>query len=366
VRDLTQEGARLEASRVATIVATAGVLPAIFVLALLGVLAARSSVAPLAKLEPTSTVVRPNIAIQSVTNMPPPSVLTPIVVPTVPAPTAIPTPSPTSVPKNVWIASYYPNRDFVGTPIVRQESTIYNFWGHAPPLGLPMNNFSVMYSGTWDFAQTTSYLFDLQVDGAARVFVDNNLIIDGYYTGKSRRLFATVAMSVGEHQIRVEYYNAHGPAVLCLQWQAQVFTAWHGRYFNNGNFTGPPAMIRDDYEIKFNWDWSAPDSRINADNFSVIWERVVQLPARGEYRFFIRADDGYRVIVNGNVLGDLNRFVVGPNQSEQSIRLGAGRHKIEVQYVEYSGVAGIVFYWEYVMPSPATRTPPRLCTPPEC
>jgi len=242
---------------------------------------------------------------------------------------------------NVWYASYFDNRDFVGTPHVRQESSIYNYWGNSPPAGLYSADFSVVYSGTWTFAQTTSYLFDLQVDGAARVFVDDvQLIIDSYYTGKSRRQFATVAMSAGDHRVRVEYYNAHGPAVLCLQWQAQVFTGWHGRYYNNSNFSGSPIMIRDDAEINFPWGWAQVDGRVIPDGFSVIWERTVNLPATGDYKFTISADDGFRVIVDGHVLGDLDKLRLGPNSGEQTVRLRAGRHKIEVQYVELNGTAG--------------------------
>lgn len=157
-------------------------------------------------------------------------------------------------------------RDFVPPPAHSTiQPQLVNYWGHTPPHpSLAVSNFSAVFTRTENFLHTQSYPFDLQVDGAARVFLDGQPILDQWFNGKLRRATKMVFLQAGLHTLRVEYYNTSGGAALCLFWLPGVFTGWEGRYYNNTNFSGAPVLIRDDAELNFDWGEGAPDPRIPA------------------------------------------------------------------------------------------------------
>jgi len=302
----------------------------------------------------------------------------PLQVPPLPVPTATPlpipmpapAPSPTPVDYNasgVWFGEFFAGRDFVPPPV---HSTIQfqlaNYWGRTPPHpSLAVSNFSAVFTRTENFPYTQSYLFDLQVDGAARVFLDGQPILDQWFNGKLRRDVRTVPVQAGLHTLRVEYYNTSGGATLCLSWMPGVFTGWEGRYYNNTNFSGAPTLIRDDAELNFDWGEGSPDPRISSDGFSVDWQRRVRFPASGEYRFIVEADDWVRVFIDGREITALSTFNQGPGSREARLRLRGGHHHLQVQLVEYSAAARLKLRWELVIAVP-TAAPPRLCSPPNC
>ncbi|MCB0188420.1 MAG: hypothetical protein KDE31_29320, partial [Caldilineaceae bacterium] len=51
------------------------------------------------------------------------------------------------------------------------------------------------------------------------------------------------------------------------------------------------------------WGTGSPDSRVNADDFSVRWLRRMQLDG-GVYRLSAKADDGVRVWINDDLVLD--------------------------------------------------------------
>ncbi|MCS6848175.1 MAG: PA14 domain-containing protein [Anaerolineae bacterium] len=283
---------------------------------------------------------------------------------------APPAPSPTPVDYNaigVWFGEFFAKRDFSPPPAHSTiQPQLVNYWGRTPPHpSLAINNFSAVFTRTENFLHTQSYLFDLQVDGAARVFLDGQPILDQWFNGKLRRAAKTVPIQAGLHTLRVEYYNTSGGAALCLSWLPGVFTGWEGRYYNNTNFSGAPVLIRDDAELNFDWGEGAPDPRIPGDGFSVDWQRRVRFPASGEYRFVVEADDWVRVFIDGREIEALSTFYQGPGSREARVRLRGGYHHLQVQLVEYSAAARLKLRWEMVIVVP-TAAPPRLCSPPSC
>ena len=131
-----------------------------------------------------------------------------------------------------------------------------------------------------------------------------------------------------------------------------TFGGWEGRYYDNANFRGGPALIRDDSAIDFDWGEGAPADWMPADNFSAVWTRQLTF-APGYYRFNVRSDDGVRVWLDGGILIDYWRTQEYPWHYVDGTYL-EGTHTLKVEYFERTGLARIRFWWE---PSGAAPTP---------
>ena len=259
---------------------------------------------------------------------------------------------------DTWQARYWNNRNLSGDPIVqRPEEAINNDWGGGRPHALVNDdNFSVRWTRTVDFS-AGNYRFTATMDDGMRIWIDDQLLIDSWVDSQVRTLQADRVLAGGEHNIRVEYYEAGGMAVAKFSWQqigaapAGIFTAWKGEYFNNMNLTGQPSFLRDDPEINFNWSVGSPAAGIAADRFSVRWTRSLNFPA-GNYRFEVFADDGVRLWVNNVLVIDQWR-----NQSEGRFSTNLtlnGATSLRMEYFEDQGRAAISLSWNPPGGSPIT------------
>ena len=280
-----------------------------------------------------------------------------------PTSTATATPDPNAT--GIWFGSFYPNRD-LDDPIVYQNNypaLNINWRNAAPGPGVPNTNWSAVFLRNENFPSNDNYEFTLSADNGVRVYIDGTQVFNEWFvTGYRTRTFSA-SISRGVHQIRVEYFHATGQAALALSWKVG-YTAWVGRYYNSNNFSGPVVLKRDDlcnttspcdpYAIDFNWGFGSPDPSISPDNFSVAWERTINLPA-GTYRFYADVDDGIRAIVAGQTVFD-NLGTGAKDGLTNQITLPSGNHFFQVQYVEYSGQARIRFRWEQIIPPTPTPT----------
>ncbi|MFA5330363.1 MAG: glycoside hydrolase family 3 C-terminal domain-containing protein [Prolixibacteraceae bacterium] len=72
-----------------------------------------------------------------------------------------------------------------------------------------------------------------------------------------------------------------------------------GSYFSNKTLSGIAMKTQVDQHINFSWGSNAPGvSGIPADNFSVRWTGVIKVPATGNYTFYLRSDDGSRLLID--------------------------------------------------------------------
>jgi len=112
-----------------------------------------------------------------------------------------------------WRGEYFANATLSGNPLlVRNDSAINFDWGNGAPDGLiPNDNFSVRWSRRLGFGSGT-YRFVVTVDDGVRLWVDGNLIIDSWYDSSQHSLSADYAMSQGDHDIRIDYYEHGGGA----------------------------------------------------------------------------------------------------------------------------------------------------------
>ena len=119
-----------------------------------------------------------------------------------------------------FLAEYYANETLSGTPDTeRCEDTINNDWRDGAPQGTGVgpNNFSVRWTGTSDF-EAGDYTFSATADDGVRMWVDGELIIDAWKDQGATTYQATRQMTAGEHEVKVEYYDAFVDAVAKASW----------------------------------------------------------------------------------------------------------------------------------------------------
>ncbi len=259
----------------------------------------------------------------------------------------------------VWRGEYYNNTWLGGTPaLVRDDAEINFDWGTASPgPGVNAENFSTRWTRSVYFDEA-NYQFTVTTDDGVRVWIDGDLVLDKWFDQAPTTYNFTRAMGVGEHYIRMEHYEHTGFAVARLSWVKLDGgpDQWHGEFYPNMYLSGPPLLVRDDPILGFNWGPNSPGDPISPDYFSVRWTRVVTFGAGGTYTFYATHDDGMRVWVDERLI--IDKWYPQPETTHTaSMYLGAGDHRIRVEYYEQTGMAVAMLRWELSGP-PAPPPPP--------
>lgn len=275
-----------------------------------------------------------------------------------------------------FTGQYFSNQNLSGSPtLTRQDPAIQFDWGSSgsPDPSIPHNQFSVRWianqffsSGTYDFTTTS--------DDGVRLYIDNNLVIDQWHDQGTASYTVTVPLTTGNHQIKLEYYQAFGGAVAKLTWALSssngVVTpsvspttsptpsvtptvtpsptptaAFTGQYWNLPGTSSsptipntPPDFTRQDSVIAFVWNGTAsPDPSITHDHFAARWKGSFVFPA-GTYQFTIKADDGVRFLVDGQTVTD-QWHDEGMTVYTPSVTLSGGVHTIQMDYYQDTGGA---------------------------
>jgi glucose/arabinose dehydrogenase len=119
-------------------------------------------------------------------------------------------------------------------------------------------------------------------------------------------------------------------------------------YFDNADFTNL-KYVQIDPTVNFNWGVAAPSANLQPDDFSVRWFGQVQALYNEAYTFYVNADDGARLTVNGQVLVDALVGYLGEGNGTTTIALEAGKkYDIQLEYVEAAIDAGAQLSWSSV------------------
>ena len=267
-----------------------------------------------------------------------------------PPPPAPPTPTPMPPSADAWAANYYANRDLSGSPVLTQrvDSIQFNWGAGSPGPSVPADNFSARYQRTMSFG-TGTYEFRATYDDGIRIYVDGQVLLNDWREGSARSSSAQKMLS-GQHDIRVEYFDATGSAaVVVFIGLVRDSADWNASYFNNTDLTGSAALVRGEprgqhYPLDYNWgDGSPAPGVVNNDYFSGRWVGSFHFDA-GDYTFQVNADDGARLYIDG--IRVIDAWSDGYKQASNVFYgVGKGSHQITVEYYERTGGAAIQAWW---------------------
>lgn len=271
-----------------------------------------------------------------------------------PASTPVPTPAGTAtpaIPLNRWRGEYYDNASLLGEPVlVREDETLeFNWILDSPDPRIPGDNFSVRWTGIFDFVESGDYRFFAEVDDGIRVYVDGWLVIDAWHTTLSVPYEGDFSdLQAGPHTMVVEYFESGGHARIKVWAKRDTFADanWHGEYYNNLDFQDPVVYSESAPTIDFDWGGSAPNNSITNNNFSVRWSRTLFFDP-GDYRFFadVEDEDFVRVTLDGWEI--FSEYRKNDGRVEGNFGdLGAGYHNLQVEFQDRGDKAKIKFWWE--------------------
>jgi len=245
-----------------------------------------------------------------------------------------------------WWVDYFDTTSLRGCPILSRDADVISHnWGLGSPHNkVPKDNFSARWVRDEWFGGGT-YRFSIASDDGVRMWVGDQMIVDEWRDRGATPLYIDRYIPPGTYQVRVEYYEHVGAAIIGVSWDRVVGGAtWQGEYYDNKNLSGTPALVRSDGAIDFTWGAGSPDPAIPADNFSVRWTRALNFNA-GTYRFFTSTDDGVRLFVDGNLTIDEWYKQKLPTHTAD-VYLAAGHHTITVEYYEQGGEAHAHVWWQ--------------------
>ena len=163
-------------------------------------------------------------------------------------------PCQASVPAERFRGEYFSNRDFAGAPVLVRDDGGAGLdfdWGGGSPssaCSVPADGFSARFTRTAAFESGT-YRFTVTVDDGARLYVDGSLKLESWKDQAPTTYTVDVAVSAGNHTLRLDYYENAGGAVARLGWAK---TGGGGptsgsKLTIHTSFTGPLSMafIRD-------------------------------------------------------------------------------------------------------------------------
>lgn len=263
-----------------------------------------------------------------------------------------------------WRAEYFNNRDLSGSPaLVRFDPAIDFDWGTGKPdAAVSADNFSARWTRTLGFTPG-AYRFFASTDDGVRIYVDGRVVVDAW---RDQTRFIThsgdITLGSGQHTVVVEYYEHGDRASAHVWWNLQgTFSGWEGRYYDNPDLRGGPALIRNDAAIDFNWGEGAPAEWMPADQFSAVWTQNVTF-SPGFYRLYVQSDDGVRVWLDNALIMDFWQ----PMNDERHQYDGAylqGSHALKVEYFERAGLARIRFWWEPMSTATPSAAPTSAPAP---
>jgi len=113
-----------------------------------------------------------------------------------------------------------------------------------------------------------------------------------------------------------------------------------GYYYSNENWQGEPLCKKITPFLLLAW----PDRDPVAANFSARFLGFLRVTRPGAYRFRVNADDGARLTLDGEVLGE-GLIPDQPNDFRVSANLEPGDHPLQIDYFQRSGGSALEFYW---------------------
>ena len=255
-------------------------------------------------------------------------------------------------------AQYFNNANLTNLALSRIDPQINFLWNSTPPAPGMTTTYSIRWWGQIQPRFSETYTFDANVNVGLRLWINNQLVIDGWGYNTARS--GTIALTAGQkYDFKMEYFTGTGNAAAAqLFWsspsqvrevvpQQRLFPlafSGHGNGLRGQYYTGyfaNQAFSRIDPQIAFDWGAGAPSAAVSADYFSADWSGEIQPMYSETYTFTLNADDGATLWINGQQI-----TTTSGGTGTGTISLGAGLlYDIRIKYWETTGNASVSLAW---------------------
>lgn len=263
--------------------------------------------------------------------------------------------APPPPPSGQWRVEYFSDKNLGGRCYEGYENSIFilkNFGGGSPASGCPNDNFSARFTSNVNFGGG-EYRFHCQHDDGCRIYIDGQLRLDAWWDSSFTGHDWAGSLS-GTRQVRIEMYDSGGDARIEAWWQGNGFlprdenrdpNQWYGEYFANRDLLGTPLLKRNEGTGTLDWRWGSGGVGygIPNDNFSARWTRTVNFPA-GQYRFYVRHDDGARLYIDDALKLDVWNNCCGVRTVD--VWLTSGNHTLRLEWYDSGGDAYAGVWWD--------------------
>lgn len=125
---------------------------------------------------------------------------------------------PPTAPQNRWQGAYFSNQYLGGPPAFTRADNAIDFnWKLGSPWStIPSDHFSARWTGSFDHTPGR-YRFTVETDDGARLWVNNQLVIDEWHDSQDAAYIADVDLPGGAVPLRLEYYENTGAALIRLK-----------------------------------------------------------------------------------------------------------------------------------------------------
>lgn len=214
---------------------------------------------------------------------------------------------------------YYDATDFVTAVTTRTDASINFNFGAAIPSGTAItvaDTYSIAWSGQIESAHSELYTFTVTADDAARLWVDNQLIVQRTFVQGTGEMRGQIRMKAGHRvNVRLEFIQQTGNASVKLEWASasqikqvvptnRLYTTteipnggsvmrevWHGlagatigTMTSNANYPNKPASR----EFITSFECIAKDWE---DGFGTRVTGFIRAPVSGSYTFAVSGDE---------------------------------------------------------------------------
>ncbi|HEX8774144.1 MAG TPA: glycoside hydrolase family 3 C-terminal domain-containing protein [Pyrinomonadaceae bacterium] len=123
---------------------------------------------------------------------------------------------------------YFNNKDLQGEPVVTRTDIDVNFdWFTNPPVPqLPMDNFSVRWTGVIVPPVSGTYELGTRADDGVRMYLDDQPFVEAWRDGSGKTVTRSIALEAGRaYKVRIEFYDRYAAATAKLVWGPPNFAA---------------------------------------------------------------------------------------------------------------------------------------------
>jgi len=272
---------------------------------------------------------------------------------------------------NGLLGQYFVTPTLTGLQLSRIDPSVDFNWSSAPDLGIPASAFSVRWTGQVQPRFSGHYTFYTNSDDGIRLWVDGKLIVDNWTAHEATQNSGAADLAAGQmYDIKVEYYQNSGVAVVQLSWASEcqtrevippsqlyappavcpdpsigTGTGLKGDYFDNQDLTSL-RITRTDARVSFVWpEGTSPDATVAPSTYSVRWTGQVQAEYSGFTTFYVVSDDGARVYIDDVLVID-NWTAHTRTEDVATLSTVAGqKYSLRIEYFESSQGGQIQLLW---------------------